>query len=79
MNESWPERISVDPAVCHGKPCIRGARILVSVILENLAAGLSNEEIIESNPGLTVENIRAVLNFAAELARERTVYVGRSG
>jgi uncharacterized protein (DUF433 family) len=44
------DRISVDPEVCHGKPCIKGTRILVSVILDNLAAGLTPQEIVEEYP-----------------------------
>jgi uncharacterized protein (DUF433 family) len=48
----WRERISVDPLVCHGKACIKGTRIMISVILENLAAGVSPEEILKSYPSL---------------------------
>lgn len=73
MNADWRDRISVDPHVCHGKPCIRGTRIFLSVILDNLAAGRSAEEIIESYPSLTPADVRAALAYAAELAHERTV------
>ena len=69
----WKERISVNPRVCHGKACIRGTRIMVSVILDNVAGGISNEEILEDYPTLTPEDIRAALAYAAELARERVV------
>jgi uncharacterized protein (DUF433 family) len=64
------ERITVDHEVCHGKPCIRGTRIMVSVVLDNLAEGLTAEEIVREYPPLTPENIRAAIAYAAELARE---------
>jgi len=69
----WRDRITVDPMVCHGRACIRGTRIMVSVILDNLAAGCSHEEIITSYPSVTVEDMRAVIAYAAELTRERLV------
>jgi len=69
----WKERIAVDPHVCHGRPCIRGTRIMVSVVLDNLAAGVSPEEILGSYPALQREDIRATLEYAAELARGRIV------
>ena len=71
----WREHVKVDPAICHGKACIRGTRIMVSVILDNLAAGLTVEEIIRSYPALTRESIQAALTYAAELARERVIPV----
>ena len=67
------ERISVDPQVCHGKACIRGTRIMVSVILDNLAAGASSEEILKSYPSLSSEDIQAAIAYAAELAKERVI------
>jgi len=70
---SWYDRISVDPAVCHGKACIKGTRIMVSVVLDNLAAGIPEEEILKSYPSLRHEDIQAVLAYAAELAKERLV------
>lgn len=69
----WRDHISVDPKICHGKACIRGTRVLVSVILDNLAAGLSAEEIKKSYPSLNTETIQATIAYAAELARERHV------
>ena len=69
----WKERISVNPRVCHGKVCIRGTRIMVSVILDNLADGLSKEEILEDYPTLSPKDIDAALAYASELARERVV------
>ena len=65
------ERITVDPEICHGKACIKGTRIMVTVILDNLAAGVSREDILASYPSLTDEDIRASIAYAAELAKER--------
>jgi len=72
---NWQERISVDPLVCHGRACIKGTRIMVSVILDNLAAGVSPKEILKSYPSLGSEDIQAAIAYAAELARERVVLV----
>lgn len=69
----WKERIAVDPHVCHGRPCIRGTRIMVSVVLDNLAAGVPPEEVLASYPALKREDIQAALEYAAELARGRIV------
>ena len=71
--ERWKERISIDPNVCHGKPCIKGTRIWVSLIVDNLAAGSSEEEILKAYPSLNRDDIRAALAYAAEMARERYV------
>jgi uncharacterized protein (DUF433 family) len=79
MRGDWRERISVDPSICHGKPCIRGTRIFISVILDNLAAGISVEEILASYPSLKREDIMAALAYAAELAHERTIFLGETG
>ena len=75
----WRERISIDPAVCHGQACIKGTRIPVAEVLDNLAAGLSAEDIVASYPPLGVEDVRAATAYAAELARERIVEIGRRG
>lgn len=72
---NWRERITVDPLVCHGKACIKGTRIMVSVILDNLAEGVSEEEILKSYPSLRFEDIKAAIAYAAELSRERLVSV----
>jgi len=72
---NWRERITIDPNICHGQACIQGTRIMVSVILDNLAAGAANDEILKSYPSLSVEDIQAALDYAAELARERTVFL----
>jgi len=62
-----PGQISVDPNVCSGKPCIRGTRIWVSLIADNLAEGVSEEGVVEAYPALRREGIRAALAFAADL------------
>jgi uncharacterized protein (DUF433 family) len=69
----WQEYITVDPDVCHGRACIRGTRIMVSVVLDNLAAGLTAEEIVRSYPPLSQEAVHAAISYAAELGRERVV------
>ena len=63
-------RIEVDPDVCHGKACIRGTRVMVSVILANLADGMSGDEILAEYPSLNADDIQAALAYAAELAGE---------
>jgi len=69
----WQDRITVNPEVCHGQACIKGTRIMVSVVLDNLAAGLQVDEVLESYPSLTAEDVHAAVAYAAELARERSV------
>ena len=68
---NWQDRIDSDPAICHGRVCIKGTRIMVSVILDNLAVGETSECILKSWPQLTLEDIQASLHYAAELARDR--------
>jgi uncharacterized protein (DUF433 family) len=70
---NWRNYITVDPEVAHGQACIKGTRVLVSVILDNLAAGLSAEEILTSYPSLTSGAIQAAIAYGAELAREHTL------
>jgi len=69
----WRNYISVNPDICHGKACIKGTRIMVSVILDNLAADISIDEILSSYPSLTKEDIQAAIAYAAELTRERII------
>lgn len=69
----WRKRISVDPLICHGKACIKGTRIMVSVILDNLAVGVSPQELLKSYPSLGLDDIQAGIAYAAELACERIV------
>ena len=69
----WRDRITVDPQICHGQACLRGTRIMVSVVLDNLAAGLDVPEILASYPTLTREDIQAAVAYAAELSKERVL------
>lgn len=66
----WEAPVTVDPLVCHGKPCIRGTRIMVSVILDNLAEGMTPQEIIDEYPPLRLEDVRGAIAYAATLTRE---------
>jgi len=66
-------RISIDPNVCFGKPCVRGHRIWVSMVLDLLADGLSRQEILDNYPGLIEEDILACIAYGAEMSRERYV------
>jgi uncharacterized protein (DUF433 family) len=71
--EELLERISIDPDVCFGKPCIRGTRIWVSLIVDNLAEEVSEAELLEAYPQLKPEDIRAALAYTAEMTRERII------
>jgi uncharacterized protein (DUF433 family) len=66
-------RISADPNICFGKPCIRGTRIWVSMILENLAEGVTESELLASFPQLARDDIRAALAYGAAATREHVV------
>lgn len=67
------QRISIDPNICFGKPCIRGTRIWVSLILDFLANGMSIDEILKEYPELREDDVRAAIAYGAEMARERYV------
>ena len=69
------KRISIDPNVCFGKPCIRGTRIWVSLLLDFLASGMTTEEIVAEYPQLTIEDIHAAIAYGAEMSRERYVEI----
>jgi uncharacterized protein (DUF433 family) len=73
--EDLLKRISVDPHVCFGKACIRGTRIWVSLVLENLAEGVTEEELLRAYPQLRPEDIRAALAYGAETTKERVIPV----
>jgi uncharacterized protein (DUF433 family) len=73
------ELISVGPNVCHGQACIKGARIMVSVILDCLAAGTSEYDILVEYPTLAVEGVRAAAAYGAALAREEVLPLRASG
>ena len=64
------DRITIDPKICGGRPCIRGTRIDIAIILDGLAEGLNVEQLIDHYPQLTVDDIHAALAYAAELSRE---------
>lgn len=69
------ERISVDPKICFGKPCIKGHRIWVSFVLDLLASGWTYEEVKDNYPGVEDDDIRACLAYGAEMSRDRYVDV----
>ena len=69
----WQEHISSDPAILFGKPVVKGTRIPVDLVLERLAAGHSNDDLLKAYPRLTLESIRACLLFAADSAKHEKV------
>lgn len=71
----WRPHIGTDPEIMHGAVCFKGTRVMVSVVLDNLAAGESPERILEEYPSLKPEHIPAAIAYAADLARERVVSV----
>ena len=74
--EELLQRITVDPRVCHGQPCIRGLRIMVHQVLDLLAEGVPPEEVIENDfPDLTLEDIRAAIAYANRLVKNEEIYV----
>lgn len=75
---TWRNRIFSDPTICHGKACITGTRVMVSVIVDNIAAGVPRDELLRSYPSLRSDDIDAALQYAAELTRERIVPLSAS-
>jgi len=73
--DDWKERISINPNVCHGKPCIKGTRIMVWIIVSCIANGDSVGDILQAYPSLTREDIQAALAYAAEMTREKVLPV----
>ena len=73
--EALLSRISIDAKICFGKPCIRGHRIWVSLILDFLASGMSTKEILEQYPGLEEADILACIAYGAEMTRDRILEV----
>lgn len=74
-HEELLQRIWIDPERCSGKPCIRGHRIWVSLILDFLASGMTVQEVLDEYPQLTAEDIQACFAYASEMTRERTVHI----
>ena len=70
---NWQDHITVDPNICHGKACFRGTRILVSAVLDNIAAGETRESVFDSYPTLGPDSINAAIAYAADLAKERVI------
>ena len=73
MNEKVNKKISIDPEICHGKACIKGTRVLISVILDNLAEGMTEKEIIEEYPSLKPGDVQVALQYAAKLTRDEII------
>jgi uncharacterized protein (DUF433 family) len=71
---NWEERITIDPKILVGKPVIRGTRIAVEFVVDLLAQGWSERQILENYPGLTHEDILACLNYASETLKSEKVY-----
>jgi uncharacterized protein (DUF433 family) len=69
------ERITIDPRICGGKPCIKGTRIWVSLILDFLSEGMTEAELLDEYTGLTHEDVLAAIAYGAEAARERVIPV----
>ena len=69
----WRDHITVDPEICHGKACISGTRVLVTTVLDNLAASMNADDIARSYPSVSRDAVRAALSYAAALANERVV------
>jgi uncharacterized protein (DUF433 family) len=72
---NWQERITIDPDILVGKPAIKGTRLAVEFIVDLLAEGWSNDEIVENYPGLTEEDIHACLAYATMALRDERVYL----
>ena len=71
-------KISSDPNVCHGKVCIKGTRVMISVILDNIAAGATFDEIIAEYPTITHEDIQATIQYASYLTTDRIIPIKTS-
>jgi uncharacterized protein (DUF433 family) len=79
MMDPLLKRISINPQICGGKPCIKGTRIWVSLILDLLASGMSEAELLDEYPGLVHEDVLAAIAYGAEAARERVVPIPVDG
>jgi uncharacterized protein (DUF433 family) len=65
--KDWRERISIDPAVCHGQACVAGTRVLVTVVLDSLGEGLTRAEIVREYPSITHADVRACVEYSTEM------------
>ena len=74
MTRQWQNRISINPDIHHGEPCIKGTRIPVAILVGNLADGMTFADIIEAYPQLSSEDIYAALAYATEVMRQEIVY-----
>ena len=79
MGADWKERISINPNVCFGKPCVKGTRLWVSMILDLLADGMATEEILKEYPALKRGDIQACIAYGAEMSREHFVPIAMDG
>jgi uncharacterized protein (DUF433 family) len=79
MEFDWKDRVTVNPNICHGRPCIRGTRIWVSLVLDLLASGGKIDEILLEYPQLKREDIQACIAYGAETARERFIPIAVEG
>ena len=73
----WRDHITVDPMICHGRACVTGTRVLVTTILDNLAAGMGVEDIVRSYPSISGQSVQAAVGYAADLAKERILSLSR--
>lgn len=71
---SWEDRITIEPAVLVGKPVVKGTRLAVEFIIDLLAQGWSEEQILDNYPGLTSEDVHACLSYASAALRDEKVY-----
>ena len=71
---NWQERIIIDPEILVGKPVVKGSRLAVEFIIDLLAKGWSEDEILRNYPGLSQEDIRACLSYASEILRAEKIY-----
>lgn len=70
---NWTAHLSSDPAVCHGKACIKGTRIMAAVVLDNLASGISVSDLVRLYPALSEADVFAAMAYGAALAREESL------
>lgn len=78
MEPNWKNRISADPRICHGKACIKGTRVMISVILDCLAENMTEEEILTEFPSLKKGDIQIALQYSAMLARGEIIQLKSS-